>query len=64
MKATGYHGPHDRRVEGIGRPGSAANAMLVRIRAGGIGGPDLHMYRLGMFVALRRLVTSEIVLTP
>jgi hypothetical protein len=52
------------RVEGIDRPGSAADAMLVRIRAGGIGGPDLHMYHLDMFVALRRPVTNGVVLTP
>lgn len=52
MKATVYRRPRDMRVEGNDRPGNAADEMLVRIRAGGIGASDLHMYHLGMFVAL------------
>jgi threonine dehydrogenase-like Zn-dependent dehydrogenase len=51
-------------VEGIDRPGIAADEMLVRIRASGIGDSDLHMYRPGMFADLGRPVTHGVVLTP
>ena len=49
MKAAVYHGPRDIRVEEVSTPKIADNEMLVRVRACGICGSDLHMYRLGMF---------------
>ena len=58
MKAAVYHGPRDIRVEDIDRPGIAADEILVRVRACGICGSDLHMYRLGMFEALGRPVAN------
>jgi threonine dehydrogenase-like Zn-dependent dehydrogenase len=58
MKAAVYHGPRDIRVEDIERPAIAADEILVRVRACGICGSDLHMYRLGMFEALGRPVAS------
>jgi 2-desacetyl-2-hydroxyethyl bacteriochlorophyllide A dehydrogenase len=58
MKAAVYHGPRDIRVEDIERPGIAADEILVRVRACGICGSDLHLYRLGMFEALGRPVAT------
>jgi 2-desacetyl-2-hydroxyethyl bacteriochlorophyllide A dehydrogenase len=58
MKAAVYYGPRDIRVEDIDQPGIAADEILVRVRACGICGSDLHMYRLGMFEALGRPVAN------
>lgn len=56
MQAAVYHGPRDIRVEDIPTPSITAEEVLVRVRACGICGSDLHMYRLGMFEALGRRV--------
>ena len=58
MRAAVYHGPRDIRVEDVPVPSIAAHELLVRIKACGICGSDLHMYRLGMFEALGRPVDS------
>jgi 2-desacetyl-2-hydroxyethyl bacteriochlorophyllide A dehydrogenase len=58
MKAAVYHGPRDIRVEDVPVPSIAADELLVRIKACGICGSDLHMYRLGMFEALGRPVDN------
>jgi 2-desacetyl-2-hydroxyethyl bacteriochlorophyllide A dehydrogenase len=58
MKAAVYYGPRDIRVEDIDYPSIAADEILVRVRACGICGSDLHMYRLGMFEALGRPVPN------
>jgi threonine dehydrogenase-like Zn-dependent dehydrogenase len=41
-----------------------ADEILLRVRACGICGPDLSMYRLGMFAALGRPMTNGVVLIP
>jgi len=51
MQAAVYHGPRDIRVEDVPMPELAENELLIRIKACGICGSDLHMYRLGMFEA-------------
>jgi L-iditol 2-dehydrogenase len=58
MKAAVYYGPRDIRVEDVPLPELAEDELLVRIKACGICGSDLHMYRLGMFEALGRQVGS------
>jgi 2-desacetyl-2-hydroxyethyl bacteriochlorophyllide A dehydrogenase len=58
MKAALYHAPRDIRVEDVPVPSIAADELLVRIKACGICGSDLHMYRLGMFEALGRPVDN------
>jgi 2-desacetyl-2-hydroxyethyl bacteriochlorophyllide A dehydrogenase len=58
MQAAIYHGPRDIRVEDIPTPTVAEDEVLVRVRACGICGSDLHMYRLGMFEALGRPVAN------
>ena len=59
MKAAVYHGPRDIRVEQVERPGAGEHDVLVRVRACGICGSDLHMYRLGMFEVLGRRIDDK-----
>lgn len=59
MKAAVYHGPRDIRVEQVERPGPGENDVLVRVKACGICGSDLHMYRLGMFEVLGRRIDEH-----
>lgn len=49
MKAAVYHGPRDVRVENVVTPKLESGDVLLRIRACGICGSDLHTYRHGMF---------------
>jgi len=49
MKAAVYYGPRDVRVEEVPRPSLEKGDVLLRVRACGICGSDLHMYRHGMF---------------
>ncbi|MGH7277712.1 MAG: zinc-dependent alcohol dehydrogenase [Candidatus Rokuibacteriota bacterium] len=49
-----YRGPRDIRVEDLPLPSIAPDEVLVRVRACGICGSDLHMYRLGLFEDLGR----------
>jgi 2-desacetyl-2-hydroxyethyl bacteriochlorophyllide A dehydrogenase len=56
MQAAVYYGPRDIRVEDVPMPEVAEDELLVCIKACGICGSDLHMYRLGMFEALGRQV--------
>ncbi len=59
MKAAVYHGPRDIRVEQVERPVTGDDEVLVRVRACGICGSDLHMYRLGMFEVLGRPIDED-----
>ena len=59
MKAAVYHGPRDIRVEQVERPRPGEHDVLVRVRACGICGSDLHMYRLGMFEVLGRRIDDK-----
>jgi threonine dehydrogenase-like Zn-dependent dehydrogenase len=45
-------------VEDVPMPELAENELLIRIKACGICGSDLHMYRLGMFEAFGRRVDN------
>jgi len=58
MKAIVYHGPRDIRVEDVAMPSIAEDEILVRVKACGICGTDLHMYRVGMFEALGRPIDN------
>ena len=49
MKAAVYYGPRDIRVEEVAIPKLEKGEVLLRIRACGICGSDLHTYRHGMF---------------
>jgi len=49
MKAAVYHGPGDVRFEEIDTPRLETGEVLLRVRACGICGSDLHTYRHGLF---------------
>src|SRR4051812_9915486 len=44
MRALVYHGPHDMREEDIPRPLLGSGEVLVKVRATGICGSDIHGY--------------------
>ncbi len=52
MKAAVFHGPRDIRFEDVPRPVLNEGDALMRIRACGICGSDLHTYREGLFLQL------------
>ncbi|MFC4169889.1 L-idonate 5-dehydrogenase [Teichococcus aestuarii] len=51
--AAVIHAPHDLRVEPVETPAPGPGEVLVRIRAGGICGSDLHYHQHGGFGAVR-----------
>jgi L-idonate 5-dehydrogenase len=53
MKAVIIHAAHDLRVQEWPRPSCGAGDALVRIKAGGICGSDLHYYHDGGFGTVR-----------
>mgnify|MGYP003633095509 FL=1 len=52
MKAAVFHGPRDVRFEQVEQPNLAEGEVLLRVKACGICGSDLHTYRHGMFLDL------------
>jgi len=52
MKAAVLYGPRDVRVEEVDRPALGPGDVLLRVRACGICGSDLHVYKHGMFTEL------------
>jgi len=52
MKAAVFYGPRDVRTEEVEKPGIQDNEILVKVKACGICGSDLHMYKLGLFSEL------------
>jgi threonine dehydrogenase-like Zn-dependent dehydrogenase len=57
MKAAVFHGIRDIKTEEVEEPEIQDNEILVRVRACGICGSDLHLYKLNMFswMLIRRL---------
>lgn len=49
MKAAVFYGPRDIRTEEVKTPKLETGDVLVKVRACGICGSDLHTYRLGQF---------------
>ena len=47
MKAAVLHGPRDIRLEEVDRPSIGPDEVLLKVRACGICGTDLHRYRSG-----------------
>ena len=62
MKAAVFHGSRDIRVEEVETPRLEAGDILIRIRACGICGSDLHTYKYGLFLDLSGLVNSKRIL--
>lgn len=52
MKAAVFHGPRDIRFEQVPMPVLDEGEALMRVRACGICGSDLHTYRHGLFLGL------------
>jgi L-idonate 5-dehydrogenase len=53
MKAAVIHAPRDLRIDDIDDPTAGPGEVMVRIRAGGICGSDLHYYLHGGFGTVR-----------
>ena len=53
MKAAVIHGARDLRIEPVAEPATGAGQVMVRVRAGGICGSDLHYYQDGGFGTVR-----------
>ena len=49
MKAAVYHGPMDIKTEEVENPKMRDNRILVNVKACGICGSDLHMYKLNLY---------------
>ncbi|MBT4160604.1 MAG: zinc-binding dehydrogenase [Gammaproteobacteria bacterium] len=58
MKAAVFHGPRDVRFEDIAKPDLEDGDILLRVKACGICGSDLHTYRHGMFLQLGNPIES------
>ncbi len=56
MKAAVMHGVRDVRFEEVPAPAAGEGEALLRVRACGICGSDLHTYREGLFEDLGRPV--------
>jgi 2-desacetyl-2-hydroxyethyl bacteriochlorophyllide A dehydrogenase len=49
VKAAVFYGPRDIRVEEVEKPRIEAGEILIKVRASGICGSDMHTYKLGIF---------------
>jgi len=49
MKAAVYHGPRDIRTEEVEDPDIQDDQILIKVKACGICGSDLHLYKLDLF---------------
>ncbi len=49
MKAAVFYGPRDVKVEEVDKPQIQDNEILIKVKACGICGSDLHMYKLNLF---------------
>jgi len=58
MKAAVLHGPRDVSVEEVETPSLQVGDVLIRVRACGICGSDLHTYKHGTFLDLGTPVNS------
>jgi threonine dehydrogenase-like Zn-dependent dehydrogenase len=47
MKAAVFHGPEDTRYEDVDRPALEDKGIILKVRACGICGSDLHFYKIG-----------------
>jgi len=59
MKAAIYKGKGGIKIEDIQKPQIGENDVLLKVKASGICGSDLHMYREGMFTEILCLPTES-----
>ena len=62
MKAAVFHGPLDIRVEDVKEPTLEEGDTLIKVKACGICGSDLHAYKLGLFHEVGLPVNSGMIL--
>ena len=59
MKRAVFHGPRDFRVEEVGDPTLEPDGAIIRVKACGICGSDLHIYKLGGTEQSQRVLGHE-----
>ena len=59
MRAARYYAPRDIRVENVEIKSPEGSQILVRIKAAGICGSDLHNYHKGMFMTYAPIITGH-----
>lgn len=59
MKAGVYYGPRDLRVEKVEIPEVGPNDVLLKVKACGICGSDLHSYKIGAYVEKGQIMGHE-----
>jgi len=59
MRAAGFHGPRDFRVEEVDEPILSPDGAIVRVKACGICGSDLHIYSQGGTAQSRGVLGHE-----
>ncbi len=59
LKAAMFYGKEDLRVEEVEKPTVAGNEALVRVRAAGICGTDLHIYKGGFAIKKLPLIIGH-----
>ncbi len=59
MKAAVFHGPGDFRVEEVSDPTLQPDGAIIRVKACGICGSDLHIYKQGGTEQSRRVLGHE-----
>lgn len=52
MKAAVFYGPRDIRTEEVEKPEVQDNEILIKVKACGICGSDLHMYKLNLYTPM------------
>ncbi|MFW9874284.1 MAG: zinc-binding dehydrogenase, partial [Candidatus Thorarchaeota archaeon] len=52
MKVAVFYGPRDIRTEEVEKPEIQDNEILINVKACGICGSDLHMYKLNLYTPL------------
>lgn len=59
MRAAVYRGPRDLQVEEVPAPECGPADVLIKVRACGICGSDVHSYRAGMYVSPGQVLGHE-----
>jgi 2-desacetyl-2-hydroxyethyl bacteriochlorophyllide A dehydrogenase len=62
MKAAVFHGPRDVVVEEVQKPQAGPLEILVKVKASGICGSDLHTYKLGIFPEWSKAIPEGLIM--
>jgi threonine dehydrogenase-like Zn-dependent dehydrogenase len=61
MKAAVFYGPRNLKIESVPIPNVGPNDVLMKVKACGICGSDLHSYKLGLFIEPGQIMGHEYV---